>query len=214
MIKHIYSCMVKLCHAAAWIIEGIKKPPHGEAFQRWGQRAFLITGLPVTRCHNYNVSYKHNWKCVGNSTTTTTTTATTKTTNHMPQDKSSKSSKGCGAVIGRHSKSIDVTKQICARCRGKLQYVGRNSTNNNKQCSSADLCDENVSVEKEPPPFAKYVKDNYQSAKLVVQKARREEVTSSGAPRRRAPSPSSPLPQVSHSSIMAHLSKQWAERDL
>lgn len=194
-----------MCHAAAWVIEGVKKPPHGEVFQRWGSRGFLITGLPVTRCHNYNVTYRHNWRCIG-------CIDDTDKTNVVQVGVVSNRKSGCGAVIGRHSKSIDVTRQICARCKGKLQYIGRDVNCVNSACK--DGKSGGFVLEKEPPPFAKFVKEHYKTSKLHVQKEKRLLVTHDGKPRIRAPSPRSPLPQVTHANVMAHLSKQWADRDM
>mmetsp|Transcript_9256 Transcript_9256/g.12127 ORF Transcript_9256/g.12127 Transcript_9256/m.12127 type:complete len:327 (+) Transcript_9256:191-1171(+) len=171
----------ELCHAAVWIIEGVSRPPHGDAFQRWGTRALLVTGLPVTTCHNYEISYKHQWICVGS-----------KKNNNLGQ--------GCGATIGRHSKSIDVARQVCGKCKGKLEYKG-----NPSQLNAGGEA-------KEQPPFAKYVKDNYKHAKLAVQQYKRSQFTAKGSPRQRAPSPSSPLPPVAHTEVMRHLSTQWKAR--
>ncbi|KAF5828761.1 hypothetical protein DUNSADRAFT_17108 [Dunaliella salina] len=36
----------------------------------------------------------------------------------------------CGKVYTRHRNSIDVQRHVCAQCRGRLQYLGRFSKNN------------------------------------------------------------------------------------
>jgi hypothetical protein len=34
----------EMCHAAAWMIDGVSKPPHGKCFQKWAQIA--MTHVP------------------------------------------------------------------------------------------------------------------------------------------------------------------------
>ena len=63
--RRSFRLLHELCHAAAWVIDGVKRPPHGEAFKRWGDVATAATGLPVTRCHTYDIVYRHNWCCIG-----------------------------------------------------------------------------------------------------------------------------------------------------
>ena len=78
------------------------QPPHGSAFKKWAARAQSATGIPVTTTHSYTIFKKHKYSCVD-----------------------------CGAVFRRHSKSIDVSRKVCGRCRGKLTYAGsfqRNGT--------------------------------------------------------------------------------------
>ncbi|CAM9574850.1 unnamed protein product, partial [Phaeothamnion confervicola] len=83
----------ELCHAAAWLVDGVDKPPHGPAFWRWARRAAAAyPSVPVTTRHTYEIKYKFQYDGGG----------------------------GCGAVIGRHSRSIDVQKQVCGRCGGAL----------------------------------------------------------------------------------------------
>ena len=87
----------ELVHAAVWIFEGISKPPHGTAFKRWAKIAMSkIPDVIVTTTHNYEIQYKFNWACVN------------------PK---------CSFTIGRHSKSVDIIRHRCGRCRGKLIEV-------------------------------------------------------------------------------------------
>lgn len=87
----------ELCHAAAWVIDHKAKPPHGEHFWAWANRAKSAhPGVPVTTCHSYEINYKYRYVCVGSSTA----------------DEGGGAGGGCGAEIGRHSKSIDVAKQV------------------------------------------------------------------------------------------------------
>ena len=74
----------ELCHVAAWVVDHTRKPPHGSAFRRWAALAARrYPGMEVTTCHNYEIAYKYRWQC---------------------QD--------CHAEYGRHSKSIDVDRQV------------------------------------------------------------------------------------------------------
>ncbi|CAN0552261.1 unnamed protein product, partial [Laminaria digitata] len=76
----------ELCHAAAWVIDHKSNPPHGAHFWAWANRAKEAhPGVPVTTCHSYKINYKYRYVCQHG---------------------------GCGAEIGRHSKSIDVAKQV------------------------------------------------------------------------------------------------------
>lgn len=54
----------ELCHAAAWLIDGVRKPPHGAAFLRWAQRAQRICpDIPVSTCHSYAIFKPHVFRC-------------------------------------------------------------------------------------------------------------------------------------------------------
>lgn len=82
----------ELCHAAAWLVDGISKPPHGSCFQKWAKSSSTTLGIPVTVTHSYEISYKYSWKCVQ-----------------------------CDHIYRKHSKSIDETKHVCGKCRGRLE---------------------------------------------------------------------------------------------
>jgi len=82
----------ELCHVAAWLIDGVSKPPHGPCFQYWGNKFHkIIPDIIVSVYHNYEINYKHNYVC-----------------------------KDCQHVFGRHSKSIDTSKSGCF-CGGRLE---------------------------------------------------------------------------------------------
>lgn len=91
----------ELCHAAAWIVDHKSKPPHGSHFWSWANRAKAAhPGVPVTTCHTYTINYKYRYVCVGAS---------------PPEDGDggpADAGRGCGAEIGRHSKSINVETQV------------------------------------------------------------------------------------------------------
>lgn len=54
-------------------------------------------GVQIATKHKYELDHSHHYKC---------------------------SNDVCGYVYGRWSKSIDVTKSLCGKCRGVLVYVG------------------------------------------------------------------------------------------
>ena len=94
----------EMCHAAAWAVDHVSKPPHGAVFRRWADRASrAYPNRAVTTCHSYEISYKHVYACVGEG--------------EGPVS-------GCGAQWGRHSKSIDVATARCGKCRGRIAHVG------------------------------------------------------------------------------------------
>lgn len=87
----------EMCHCAAWLIDHVAKPPHGQVFKQYAKRAMVIVPeVDVSTCHNYQIFYPHRWQCGT-----------------------------CYQEYGRHSKSIDVEKKVCGACRGKLVYLGR-----------------------------------------------------------------------------------------
>ncbi|GAB0497307.1 hypothetical protein MMPV_008639 [Pyropia vietnamensis] len=82
----------ELCHAAAWVMAAVARPPHGPAF--WSAAADLQAwdpSLNVSVCHAYEIAWRHTYVCGE-----------------------------CGLVYGRQSRSIDVTAVVCGRCHGAL----------------------------------------------------------------------------------------------
>jgi predicted SprT family Zn-dependent metalloprotease len=89
-----FTLMHELCHAAAWIVDGCSKPPHGEVFRKWGARAErLVPGMKVGVTHDYKIEYKHTWKCQNAE---------------------------CGEVYGRTRRCIDVNRHRCGKCKSHL----------------------------------------------------------------------------------------------
>ncbi|EKX42309.1 hypothetical protein GUITHDRAFT_74038, partial [Guillardia theta CCMP2712] len=85
----------ELCHVAAWVVNGTRKPPHGKAFKYWASiSAARYPGIKVTTCHNYEIAYKYRYQCVL-----------------------------CHKEYGRHSKSINVETARCGVCRGTLMLL-------------------------------------------------------------------------------------------
>lgn len=86
----------EMCHAAAWLIDGQRKPPHGGAFWKWASICSAnIPGMTVTTCHSYEIHRPYKFQC-----------------------------RECKMNYGRHSKSINLEKQCCGVCRGKLEFIG------------------------------------------------------------------------------------------
>lgn len=89
----------EMCHAAAWLIDGMSKPPHGPAFRAWASRAMAkLPGLDVSTCHSYDIAFKFNYQCT---------------------------TLGCGSMYGRHSDSINTARQVCGLCGGPLRLMPR-----------------------------------------------------------------------------------------
>lgn len=90
--KRLYITLAhELCHAAAWVIDDVRKPPHGACFKKWAQRFNdWDPDLEITRCHSFEIRTKFNYECGK-----------------------------CGHRWGRHSKSIDVKKVRCS-CGGTI----------------------------------------------------------------------------------------------
>ncbi|XP_025896736.1 acidic repeat-containing protein [Nothoprocta perdicaria] len=114
----------EICHAATWLINGVRDG-HGRFWRFYAKKSALIhPELPmVTRCHTYEIKYKFTYECVS-----------------------------CKNTLGRHSKSLDTERFVCARCGGQLRL--RRPARQDGTPARAQLT-----------PFAKYVKENYGSAK-------------------------------------------------
>lgn len=85
------TCAHEFCHLADLMISGGKGRPHGKEFKDWATRVMEVFGVEVTTTHNYEVEYRFAWECVA-----------------------------CGKEYKRHSKSVDVERDRCGRCNGRL----------------------------------------------------------------------------------------------
>lgn len=89
----------ELCHAAAWIADGERRPPHGRSFWRWAKIVSnAVPDVNITTCHSYLIHKPFRFKC---------------TNPH------------CGVEYSRHSKSIDTEAHRCGACRGIIAYQGK-----------------------------------------------------------------------------------------
>eukprot|EP01134_Creolimax_fragrantissima_P001346 CFRG1346T1 len=87
----------EMCHAAAWIIDNVAKPPHGSAFRAWANKCeSSIPSLKITTCHKYDIQYKYWYQCVSDE---------------------------CSKRFGRHSKSIDLMQMVCGKCSSRLKLL-------------------------------------------------------------------------------------------
>jgi len=117
----------ELCHVAAWLINHIAKPPHGKVFKSWAARAMEVyPDLNVSTCHTYDIHYKFRWQCKND---------------------------WCGRIYGRHSNSINVDKQACGICSGRLGFLGKFNADGTPAKSRG------------PSKFSLFVKENYNNAK-------------------------------------------------
>ncbi|XP_078066478.1 germ cell nuclear acidic protein isoform X2 [Mustelus asterias] len=114
----------ELCHAATWLINNVRDG-HGPFWKLYAQKSILIhPELPlVTRCHTYEINYKYTYQC-----------------------------SRCKNTIGRHSKSLDTQRFVCALCTGPLVLL-------------SSMLKDGTPAKKELAPFAKFVKENYGSTK-------------------------------------------------
>lgn len=117
----------EMCHVAAWLINHVSKPPHGADFKRWAARAMRYNPhLNITTCHSYDIDYKFRWQC---------------------------QTADCGAIIGRHSRSIDETRHRCGRCHGMLRLMPRLKV------------DGTPCKQRQPSAFSVFVKRNFARTK-------------------------------------------------
>ncbi|XP_042663343.1 acidic repeat-containing protein isoform X2 [Tyto alba] len=108
------------CHAATWLINGVRDG-HGRFWRFYANKSAVIhPELPVvTRCHSYEINYKFIYECVL-----------------------------CNATVGRHSKSLDTERFMCAFCGGQLVL-------------SQPTRKSSAPPRTHPMPSAKYVEENY-----------------------------------------------------
>jgi predicted SprT family Zn-dependent metalloprotease len=95
------------CHLLDMLVtenRGKGASQHGASFKQWGARCVQalddhpIYGgrVAVTTKHTYEINHKYVWAC---------------------------EAEFCEFKVGRHSKSIDPTRQFCGRCRGTLRQI-------------------------------------------------------------------------------------------
>ncbi|KAL4648859.1 acidic repeat-containing protein-like [Arapaima gigas] len=108
----------EMCHAATWLINGVRDG-HGSFWKLYACKATLAhPELPVvTRCHSYDINYKYQYQC-----------------------------SRCKNTIGRHSKSLDTQRFVCALCTGQLVLLPSGKS-------------------RAPTPFANFVKEHYSSVR-------------------------------------------------
>jgi len=121
----------EMCHASAWLVDHVAKPPHGDVFKKWAKLAMqTYPGTNVSTCHAYAIHTPFKWKC---------------------------SQTWCEQEYGRHSKSIDVEKKRCGLCGGRLEFMGK--------FTSDGVLVKGSNIEKKATGYAKFVQDNFGDVK-------------------------------------------------
>lgn len=84
----------EMCHAAHWLVDGVARPPHGEAFRKWARAVKArVPDLTITTRHTYEVPCRFRYECTG-----------------------------CGQPYGRHS-HLDLERRRCGRCGSTLRLL-------------------------------------------------------------------------------------------
>jgi predicted SprT family Zn-dependent metalloprotease len=87
----------EMCHVAAWLVDGCNRPPHGAVFNGWASAASsAYPHFKVTTTHAYAIRCKFTYVC---------------------------QNAWCSTEYGRHSKSIDIERQRCGVCSGRLALL-------------------------------------------------------------------------------------------
>ncbi|XP_052797192.1 germ cell nuclear acidic protein-like isoform X2 [Mya arenaria] len=143
----------EMCHAGCWLINGVNGG-HGPFWKYWARQSTKIyPELPaVTRCHSYAINTKYTYRC-----------------------------KTCQYSIGRHSKSMDLKKWMCGKCKGQFELLV-----NLKPTTPGSAQTAVPTTPRTPNRFALFVKDNY---KVVKQRNQ----------------------DLKHGDVMKELSKMFAE---
>ncbi|KAL2415410.1 hypothetical protein ABEF95_001924 [Exophiala dermatitidis] len=111
----------EFCHLANFMVSNVRDQPHGASFKQWANKVTahlrqsnvpVWRDVQVTTKHSYVINHKYLWVCVGRPERTA-----------VMDYLNLGSEGGCGAEYGRHSKSIDVEKHRCGKCKGRLVQV-------------------------------------------------------------------------------------------
>lgn len=185
----------ELCHVAAWLVDGVHKPPHGRVFKMWAARVSrFYPQFEVTTTHSYSIRYKYTYECMS-----------------------------CKTAYGRHSKSIDVDAQRCGSCEGILRLRGASEDAAAAQVSLSNLpmqCDSPSKMEE--PEWLASAAGTPGATPLRILKTARSNASSASATPKRPPTAfalfvkehySSVRSEAgggsTHSEVMALLSSKW-----
>ncbi|KIW89007.1 uncharacterized protein Z519_10492 [Cladophialophora bantiana CBS 173.52] len=111
----------EFCHLTNFMISNVRDQPHGASFKNWAAKVtshLRSTDVEswrkvhVTTKHSYAINHKYLWVCVGR-----------KENSAAADVLKLEEGEGCGAEYGRHSKSVDVEKHRCGKCKGRLVQV-------------------------------------------------------------------------------------------
>ena len=160
-----------MCHAASWIVSGYRDG-HGHIWKNWAARAMnRFPELPViARCHSYEIRTKYVYRCQsckqGNDNPSIIIECNSL---HFCHSSYSTPIMGIYSFLdyGRHSKSIDISKKRCGRCKGHLELFVASKVGGKYKKSEAynDSKDSRnlLQTPKAPNAFAMFVKDNYKT---------------------------------------------------
>mmetsp|Transcript_7303 Transcript_7303/g.17216 ORF Transcript_7303/g.17216 Transcript_7303/m.17216 type:complete len:472 (-) Transcript_7303:1351-2766(-) len=152
----------EMVHAAAWILDNQCKPPHGKYFWKWARIAMrAVSGIEVTTTHSYEIEYKYAWAC---------------------------SKPGCSFLVKRQSRSVDVKKHCCGRCKGRLVEVDAKTAKTNRK------------EKKRAPPsgYNLFVKEQSKVVRKKLMNIQRGEGRVN--------------PKVSQSDVMKECARLWREK--
>ncbi|KIW28570.1 uncharacterized protein PV07_08224 [Cladophialophora immunda] len=111
----------EFCHLTNFMISNVRDQPHGASFKEWAARVTSHLratdveswrNVQVTTKHSYAINHKYLWVCVGRKERSAAMDLL-----NLDEEE------GCGAEYGRHSKSVDVEKHRCGKCKGRLVQV-------------------------------------------------------------------------------------------
>lgn len=131
------------CHVAAWLLDRCGRScctAHGRHFKAWVRRAKAAypTYGPFDQCHAYEI-FKKWWVRVRGTSSLSAPfcsrsvlsfpdlTATLDTPLGIlshPRRRYRCTNPKCTVVIKRHSKSVDIRRQVCGRCGSSLEFLG------------------------------------------------------------------------------------------
>ncbi|CAN0322866.1 unnamed protein product, partial [Scytosiphon promiscuus] len=145
----------ELCHAAAWVVDHISKPPHGDHFWAWANRAKAAhPGVPVTTCHSYSINYKYRYLQVGG----------------RGGDRVMDSLSGVQAFFFRfrvdrlpQQALVFVKTSVCGRCKGRLALFGTHGK------------DGKLKKPRAASGFSLFVKERYAQVKGVLPPGTRQQ---------------------------------------
>ena len=111
----------EMVHAAAWVVDGVSKPPHGNCFKKWAKIAMRqIPNVKVTTTHDYEIHFKYAWVSIRVLEGWRFNFALL---NNFFFHIQACTSKGCTFVVKRHSKSVDLNRHCCGKCKGRLVEI-------------------------------------------------------------------------------------------
>ncbi|KAH3763625.1 hypothetical protein Pelo_4521, partial [Pelomyxa schiedti] len=135
----------EMCHAAVSDIDNnLHAKPHGKEFKQWGRRVEQAYGggVKITTTHRYSLNFKYMFKCTK-----------------------------CSNEIGRHSKSINTSKEICGVCGGTLELVDLRSK------TTAAAASRGTTLANDPSSFLYFAREQTPSVRAQLEAKTGRKVT-------------------------------------